>query len=442
MGNASQNRNVKGSEEIRVSKLGENEISKGKVGVNDGKDNCDAELCNSGGNNGMGTEKSDKLNVSGKSYAAAVNGEELNGSKVNTESSKGNGETISGNGVEIVEVENTGNNVENSTNGAMENPAQASTSVSEPVTSGSDNQIADVVMDKTNNEANNTHSSYAQKLLENTKENGNQLFFVPTVVNEKGSGRLGYARVLIEVDASKEYADKVEINYVDVQLKVKKTKWVRVEYSWKPDRCSQCNVFGHSSSQCKKKQKDVAEVNGGNKQKNSDTGNEDGFNEVKSRKFRGDNHGSGNDAQGYKQANWKVNYSEKYVYKPKENGNKVNSNEKNKNKEKSQGQVSQDKSNGLGQNGEKQQMNPSVSESPPSLEKVWKVSSENLKELKKSANKYSVLSEIDDQGEKMENGNKVVSDEEDVYDSGNKATNCLIANEILECDSGQLGKNH
>lgn len=48
MGNASQNRNVKGSEEIRVPKYGESEISKGKVEVNDGKDNCDVELSNSG----------------------------------------------------------------------------------------------------------------------------------------------------------------------------------------------------------------------------------------------------------------------------------------------------------------------------------------------------------------------------------------------------------
>ncbi|GKC92279.1 RNA-directed DNA polymerase, eukaryota, reverse transcriptase zinc-binding domain protein, partial [Tanacetum coccineum] len=32
---------------------------------------------------------------------------------------------------------------------------------------------------------------------------------------KEGSGRLGYARVLVEIDASKSYLDKIEINYVD-----------------------------------------------------------------------------------------------------------------------------------------------------------------------------------------------------------------------------------
>ncbi|GKF65430.1 RNA-directed DNA polymerase, eukaryota, reverse transcriptase zinc-binding domain protein, partial [Tanacetum coccineum] len=52
------------------------------------------------------------------------------------------------------------------------------------------------------------------------------------------SRRLGFARVLVEVDATKEFLDKIKINYVDGQKKVKMSKWVKVEYSWKPDRCS------------------------------------------------------------------------------------------------------------------------------------------------------------------------------------------------------------
>ncbi|GKC37658.1 RNA-directed DNA polymerase, eukaryota, reverse transcriptase zinc-binding domain protein, partial [Tanacetum coccineum] len=38
---------------------------------------------------------------------------------------------------------------------------------------------------------------------------------------KEGYGRLGYARVLVEIDASKAYVDKVEIDYVDNNMNVK-----------------------------------------------------------------------------------------------------------------------------------------------------------------------------------------------------------------------------
>ncbi|GJR06650.1 RNA-directed DNA polymerase, eukaryota, reverse transcriptase zinc-binding domain protein [Tanacetum coccineum] len=41
------------------------------------------------------------------------------------------------------------------------------------------------------------------------------------------SRRLGFARVLVEVDATKEFLDKIEINYVDGQKMVKMSKWVK-----------------------------------------------------------------------------------------------------------------------------------------------------------------------------------------------------------------------
>ncbi|GJR37288.1 RNA-directed DNA polymerase, eukaryota, reverse transcriptase zinc-binding domain protein [Tanacetum coccineum] len=61
-----------------------------------------------------------------------------------------------------------------------------------------------------------------------------------------GTKRLGYARVMIEINVEDEFFDKIEINYVDDIKKVKSTKWVKVEYTWKPDRCNHCKVFGHS----------------------------------------------------------------------------------------------------------------------------------------------------------------------------------------------------
>nr|GFA03365.1 hypothetical protein [Tanacetum cinerariifolium] len=96
--------------------------------------------------------------------------------------------------------------------------------------------------------------SYASKLSSGINEN-NELFFIPTGMKEKswsvrgisalasrlgrpikmdqvtaemckaGVGRLGYARVLIEINAEDEFLDKIEINYVDEMRKVKSTKW-------------------------------------------------------------------------------------------------------------------------------------------------------------------------------------------------------------------------
>ncbi|GJX62218.1 hypothetical protein Tco_0295118, partial [Tanacetum coccineum] len=54
---------------------------------------------------------------------------------------------------------------------------------------------------------------------------------------KEGSNRLGYVRVLVEINAKKSYLDNVEINYVgeinyvDDLKNVKRTKWVEVEYS-------------------------------------------------------------------------------------------------------------------------------------------------------------------------------------------------------------------
>nr|GEZ16884.1 RNA-directed DNA polymerase, eukaryota, reverse transcriptase zinc-binding domain protein [Tanacetum cinerariifolium] len=44
---------------------------------------------------------------------------------------------------------------------------------------------------------------------------------------KEGSGRLGYARVLVEVDVGKSFLDKVEISYVDDQMNIKRTKWAK-----------------------------------------------------------------------------------------------------------------------------------------------------------------------------------------------------------------------
>ncbi|GKA41367.1 RNA-directed DNA polymerase, eukaryota, reverse transcriptase zinc-binding domain protein [Tanacetum coccineum] len=67
-----------------------------------------------------------------------------------------------------------------------------------------------------------------------------------TKMCNEGRGRFGYARVLIEVQAEKEFKEKVEICYSSNQNPEGNfSKYVDVEYSWKPPVCTLCKVFGH-----------------------------------------------------------------------------------------------------------------------------------------------------------------------------------------------------
>ena len=65
------------------------------------------------------------------------------------------------------------------------------------------------------------------------------------------AGRMGYARVLVEVDAQQGLPDKVEVVYRKANNAHTIIKHVSVEYSWKPYLCDQCKVFGHSNLKCK-----------------------------------------------------------------------------------------------------------------------------------------------------------------------------------------------
>nr|GEY25357.1 hypothetical protein [Tanacetum cinerariifolium] len=67
-----------------------------------------------------------------------------------------------------------------------------------------------------------------------------------------GTGRSAFARVLMEIEADKGFKDLTEIKYKDKSNNVIRTKFVKVEFSWKPISCSHCNVFGHSDSRCYK----------------------------------------------------------------------------------------------------------------------------------------------------------------------------------------------
>nr|GFA53575.1 ATPase, F1/V1/A1 complex, alpha/beta subunit, zinc knuckle CX2CX4HX4C [Tanacetum cinerariifolium] len=54
----------------------------------------------------------------------------------------------------------------------------------------------------------------------------------------EGVGRLGFATILIVVNANKELKDRIEIRYKDKNNVTKGSKFVNVEYAWKPPMCA------------------------------------------------------------------------------------------------------------------------------------------------------------------------------------------------------------
>ncbi|GJY55493.1 hypothetical protein Tco_0454608 [Tanacetum coccineum] len=162
--------------------------------------------------------------------------------------------------------------------------------------------------------------------------------------------------------------------------------------------------------------------------------------EVRNMKNKDGNIGGKNDGfQGYKQAFWKNNIYKpvKYVFKSKVLDPKPMVNEHNMENNKSP--------------------NKSVSGEPPSSEIIWKVSKENVVEIRKNANKYIVLSEEENEDNAVDPfldkrllvdefikkttthlNEKVMSDDEDVYENMNQAVNNIITDEVLGKDCGSI----
>ncbi|GKB71908.1 RNA-directed DNA polymerase, eukaryota, reverse transcriptase zinc-binding domain protein [Tanacetum coccineum] len=103
-----------------------------------------------------------------------------------------------------------------------------------------------------------------------------------------GKGRMGFAMVLIEVDASKGFKKSIKVVYRNADKKETIVKHVSIEYSWKPEICKACGVFGHNDISCKSRQdtqngKEHDEVNNGAEEKKPVNENE-GFVEVQYKK--------------------------------------------------------------------------------------------------------------------------------------------------------------
>ncbi|KAL9246119.1 hypothetical protein vseg_019694 [Gypsophila vaccaria] len=61
--------------------------------------------------------------------------------------------------------------------------------------------------------------------------------------------KLGYARVMVEVEVDKQFPD--QIAFKDELGHVVK---IKVEYEWKPVTCAKCHKIGHPTEQCRKGQ--------------------------------------------------------------------------------------------------------------------------------------------------------------------------------------------
>ncbi|GJU25894.1 zinc finger, CCHC-type containing protein [Tanacetum coccineum] len=66
-------------------------------------------------------------------------------------------------------------------------------------------------------------------------------------------GRSSYARVMIELRADVELKDNIVVAIAKINTEGHYTCNVRVEYEWKPPRCSSCKVFRHIHGECPKK---------------------------------------------------------------------------------------------------------------------------------------------------------------------------------------------
>ncbi|GJU11577.1 cytokinin dehydrogenase 3-like protein [Tanacetum coccineum] len=65
-------------------------------------------------------------------------------------------------------------------------------------------------------------------------------------------GRSSYARVMIKLQVDVELKDNIAVAMPKITREDHYTCNVRVEYEWKPPRCSSCKVFGHIHEECPK----------------------------------------------------------------------------------------------------------------------------------------------------------------------------------------------
>ncbi|GJX53395.1 RNA-directed DNA polymerase, eukaryota, reverse transcriptase zinc-binding domain protein [Tanacetum coccineum] len=58
---------------------------------------------------------------------------------------------------------------------------------------------------------------------------------------------------LVEVSAKKEFKEVIDVHYKNKDGMIMRIKKIKVEYSWKPAKCTHCNVFGHTLCKIRKR---------------------------------------------------------------------------------------------------------------------------------------------------------------------------------------------
>ncbi|GJR91349.1 RNA-directed DNA polymerase, eukaryota, reverse transcriptase zinc-binding domain protein [Tanacetum coccineum] len=183
-------------------------------------------------------------------------------------------------------------------------------------------------------------------------------------------GRIGFARVLVEIDAEKGYTDKIEIIYMDDGKNVKRRKFVDVEYAWKP--------LDKHQEQDRQKENGKQNVHEGFANWNGRSNKEFGFSRMRNNGIR--------NMQGQEGNVNKKSYDNniKMMYRPKEKCNNVDVENVNKKPEENCSNENAKDSDG------------SKKESSPK-QNMWRIDKGNMESLKRSANKFAVLQDNDNE---------------------------------------------
>ncbi|PWA74759.1 RNA-directed DNA polymerase, eukaryota, Reverse transcriptase zinc-binding domain protein [Artemisia annua] len=256
-----------------------------------------------------------------------------------------------------------------------------------------------------------------------------------------GVGRIGFARVLVEVSAKKCLPDLIEVVYRDRDKVEVCRKVVKVETEWVPLRCTECCVFGHSDKNCGKQvnkvnQDNVEKVNeqAVGKDKVNEGNANDGFEEVRNMKkfggwnknrtqnFKNNNHFQKNgDILNKGKTTHQVMYQRKNQEKQHENVNKDPEKEKTPTKENANS----------GNQKERNQSNKSSS----NTRGAWNVRGEILDAFKRSANKYSML-DPDGNDNATTSGTNETEETEDVYVDETGMGQCMEGEMLKGMDKG------
>ncbi|GJR14147.1 RNA-directed DNA polymerase, eukaryota, reverse transcriptase zinc-binding domain protein [Tanacetum coccineum] len=210
-----------------------------------------------------------------------------------------------------------------------------------------------------------------------------------TEMCNKGVGRIGYARVLVEVSAKNQWKNKVEICYKNAKKETCLTKFVNVLYDWVPPKCEFCKVFGHTHANCslrpkseEEKQKIINEKSNQENRKWNSGANQKTYNDKRDT-------GLGKQAaRDHNDKNGNVNMEYRPINKGNNDGNRNNKENKKENKGVTDNE-NENRENGKSHNKGK-----------------WNVDKDLVDSVRRSANKYAIFATVDEaeMGDNLKDG--------------------------------------